>query len=488
MSGQSAAQNKLLVDRVRETIALALKSPYYQRALFEKKKYADTVPEYSSQSVTRMFIEDLSSIPFLKNISGIEYYQQRIRILASSGDLVVLTEPMDEDYETYNRHFLQLGSPTFIDVTPRPGTGMSVVENALSSPNFHKYLQILAQKNRELHIHPYMGSPAVWRIAEYSLNKYKLKTKIHAPLPGISSLVNNKNEFMELVRNLCGPAYVPEYLTARSISALSKNVRQLAHRFNKIVLKLPDCASSMGTKVFNRSEILSLTGSELQRRITHLLQSMEWDHQSAVVVSKWYDNVVQSPSVQLWLPPLSSGYPTVEGIYEQILEGEEKVFNGSMPAQLEPALEKELTEMSYLLAVYIQQLGYIGRCSFDTIITSGDRSAPAIKFVECNGRWGGTSLPMSLIFRLFSPTRYPYYQARDYISPCLRGKNFAYLLEKMGDQCYSRNNSSGRYIFYNVGGLAQHGKLDVIILGENSQECQDLWNSKFSVASHLEWN
>jgi len=52
------------------------------------------------------------------------------------------------------------------------------------------------------------------------------------------------------------------------------------------------------------------------------------------------------------------------------------------------------------LAVLLQELGYFGRCSFDAVISGPDLDNAELHWIECNGRWGGVSLPMTLANRL----------------------------------------------------------------------------------------
>jgi hypothetical protein len=94
------------------------------------------------------------------------------------------------------------------------------------------------------------------------------------------------------------------------------------------------------------------------------------------------------------------------------------------------------------------------------------------KFVECNGRWGGTSTPMHLVDRLVPQPRPPYW-AQDFMHRGLVGARFDELLESVGDALFDPATGKGRYIFYNVGPLVRHGKLDVISLGSSAKDAED---------------
>ena len=161
---------------------------------------------------------------------------------------------------------------------------------------------------------------------------------------------------------------------------------------------------------------------------------------------------------------MGEGKPFVDGVYEQLLIGPEKVFLGSVPARLDEAHVDWMVKASQLIIDGYQQLGYVGRCSFDFIIHEG---TPYL--VECNGRWGGTSIPMQLVDRIVPGPR-PAYRARDYVSDALKGVAFNDLIRCLGDSLYDRRTGKGRFIVYNVGCLEPFGKFDVIALGESQEE------------------
>ena len=171
-----------------------------------------------------------------------------------------------------------------------------------------------------------------------------------------------------------------------------------------------------------------------------------------------------SPSTQVWVPPEGAGPPRLDGVYEQLLEGERRVFAGSRPSTLPAAVNRRLGHAALSVAAALQALGYVGRCSFDHLVVGDPEGEPELRFVECNGRWGGTSLPMHLLDRLF-PGKRPNYRAQDFVQPALTGVSFREILERVGDAAWSRRRPGGRFIFYNVGPLAEHGKLDVVALG-----------------------
>jgi len=161
---------------------------------------------------------------------------------------------------------------------------------------------------------------------------------------------------------------------------------------------------------------------------------------------------------------MGAGRPHVDGVYEQLLIGPEKVFLGSVPAQLDAQDIAWMKRVSQLVTEGYQQLGYVGRCSFDFIIHDG---TPYL--VECNGRWGGTSIPMQLMDRVFGTPR-PCYRARDYVSDGLKGMRFTDLVGLLGESLYDVRTGRGKFIVYNIGCLEPFGKFDVIAFGDSQED------------------
>jgi hypothetical protein len=88
------------------------------------------------------------------------------------------------------------------------------------------------------------------------------------------------------------------------------------------------------------------------------------------------------------------------------------------------------------LALLFQHLGYFGRCSFDTVIAGDSLEGAALHWIECNGRWGGVSLPLTFLNRLFSPEALPAYVIVQRSELSLPPLSFAEALERLDDQLY----------------------------------------------------
>ena len=227
----------------------------------------------------------------------------------------------------------------------------------------------------------------------------------------------------------------------------------------------------MGNAVFSGDSIASLDPREVKTDVLSFLERTEWEEGETVLAVEWADTD-DSPSTQLWIPPYGGGAPRLDGVYEQILKGEEKIFVGSRPSTLPPRVNRALVEASMAMALVFQRLGYVGRCSFDFIVTGDLEADFDIKMTECNGRWGGTSTPMSLVDRLIKGAR-PDYIAQDFVHQDLEGAHFTDVLVATEEHHYNPATGEGRFVFYNVGPLEGRGKLDVVSLGATPEDAME---------------
>ena len=171
----------------------------------------------------------------------------------------------------------------------------------------------------------------------------------------------------------------------------------------------------------------------LQSLWQYLLRSLRelgWGGRYPLLVGVWESPLVASPSVQLWIPHRTIGAPVVEGIFEQIVE--EGQFVGASPSTLPAALRQRIAEEAVYIACLFQELGYFGRCSLDAVLLDSG----ALLWIECNGRWGGVSIPMTLINRLIGE-----WQSRSFVivhrfGLRLRARSFAEVVAELRDRLF----------------------------------------------------
>jgi len=317
-------------------------------------------------------------------------------------------------------------------------------------------------------VHPYMGIEDVWELAAMLSVDSRTPVRVISPPPPVTWIANDKALFDELVARVLGREALVETRISRDAAAIETDLRMMSQRHNRVGLKRTRCASAMGNAVFASCDVHAEV--DAADAVQEFLRRTEWPVGEEVLTVAWLDTDL-SPSTQLWIPPLDSGEPRLDGIYEQILKGEEKVFVGSRPSTLPDAVNQELATGALLVAAALQELGYVGRCSFDHLVTGDPKGEFDVVFTECNGRWGGTSTPMSLLDRLLHGPR-PAYRAQDLVFPELIGASLTDLLELAGELVFHAESGQGRFIFYNIGPLHGHGKFDVISIGEDQDDAE----------------
>ena len=411
-------------------------------------------------------LDDVSGIPFLEDIAGVEEYQHRGRLRAGDHDVYVTVTPEMTGYEMYCRENLQLGAPEHLVADP-VGPPIAVAK-ACTSGRTHERLVEIARAARGMTIHPYMGIEDVWELAAMLGVDSQGEVRVLSPPPPVTWIANDKAMFGELVTRVLGRDALVETRTSRDADNIQADLRAMAARHDRVGLKRTRCASAMGNAVFASRDVQ--TRESAAQAVDEFLERTDWPEGEDVLTVAWLDTDL-SPSTQLWIPPLGLGEPRLDGIYEQILVGEERVFVGSRPSSLPDAVNRALAEGAIRVAAALQELGYVGRCSFDHLVTGDPKDDFAVVFTECNGRWGGTSTPMSLLDRLLRGPRPPY-RAQDVVFPELVGARLPDLFELIGDALFETETGRGRFIFYNLGPLDGHGKFDVISIGSDQEDAE----------------
>ncbi|MEM1202166.1 MAG: hypothetical protein AAGN66_02940 [Acidobacteriota bacterium] len=415
-----------------------------------------------------LHLEDFSAIPFLKDIVGVDEYQHRARVRASEGQLFAAATEPAEGYEDYCRDRLGLGRVTFVHA---PGGGtLSPAEACLDADPLGR-LVTAAKGAGAMTFHPYMGIDAVWRLGAEVRRRAGVPVSVLAPPPPVTWIANDKAAFGSLVRAVLGDDAWAECFDSAVPEQLAAHLLDLTDRHTQVGLKRLRCASAMGNRVFDGAHLRSLGTAGVDAAVREFLATTEWDGEEEVQAVAWLGTDC-SPSTQLFIPPDGLGDPQVDGIYEQLLEGPEKVFLGSRPSTLPAEVHGRLANYSLRLATALQRLGYVGRCSFDFLLLGDPEKAPRLVLTECNGRWGGTSTPMTLVDRVTGGERPPY-RAQDVLHPGLVGRSLAEVLGALGDEAFDARSGRGRYLLYNVGPLRRFGKLDVIALGRTQGEAED---------------
>jgi hypothetical protein len=350
------------------------------------------------ESCPSLVLEDHSWIELFETLGDVSY-SYRACILAGRDDLVAVGIGRCPAFEDYCRTTLGLGD--FEVLAPcRTDPKESLSLRCARDPEFVGRAAAKARQFGGLNVLPYMGTGGVWHLAGRIAAVSGVPVSVAAPPPNLTRRVNNKLWFARRMKQALGRAALPDAFAAYGLAALIQKASILARRNATVAVKLPASASSAGNIVLDDRDLIGTPAKELREQIDGRLRASGWRGEFPLMVTAWEAPVLSSPSVQLWIPLPQEGEVAVEGIFDQALRGTSAEFVGATRSTLGEALCQRLADEAAALGYLFQELGYFGRCSLDSIIVGESEEAAHLHWIECNGRWGGTSIPMTLANRL----------------------------------------------------------------------------------------
>ncbi len=303
-------------------------------------------------------------------------------------------------FQEHCRDDLGLGGPSIL-VPASSGRPTPLSLRCANDSEVMARLSEIARAYGHLNVAPYLATGGVWALAGLVAQESGAKVHVAGPPPGLCRKANNKIWFAQRVSELLGGDALPETMSARGWAMLAHSVRECARKYPSVGVKLPSASGAAGNLVIDSDVVRRLPS--LRAVVSHLrrlLQHLGWEDPFPMLVSVWEESVLATPSVQLWIPLRGQGEPIVEGVFDQSVEPERGKFVGCNPSLLSGDLKERLAYEAALFGALFQELGYFGRCSFDSILVGDDLTNAELHWIECNGRWGGTSIPMTLANRL----------------------------------------------------------------------------------------
>jgi pre ATP-grasp domain-containing protein len=370
-----------------------------------KQKYTLDTPEQYHPDIhqglvdkPKLLMEDHSWIRLFET-EGDEAYSYRSLLFADENDLVVIGVKRCKSFENYCHQTLGFGKPDILmpEQDPRP---KSLTTRCINDSKIINTIVSHARQNEGLNIVPYMGTSETWRLAAIIADRSAVSVNVAAPLPALTQMVNNKVWFTQCVSELLGNSSVPPAHKAYNLSLLTKEITDLVQRYDKVAIKLADSASSAGIIVIDSGDLRGVPLHEVKTCLEQLLTRRRWCGTYPLMASAWESPIMTTPSVHFWIPDRAEGDPILEGIFDQVVSGINMEFTGAIPTELDTNWQNKITHEASMIAMLFQELGYFGRCSLDAILVGNDLTSARLHWVECNGRWGGVSIPLSLAHRL----------------------------------------------------------------------------------------
>jgi hypothetical protein len=412
-----------------------------------------------------LLIEDHYAIRLFESF-GNQAYSYRTLLLARPGDVVVIGGSRSPAFEHYCSEVLGLGPVEILE----PAASARIESLASRCARDSVVMEKLAARAREqggLSIVPYMGSGGVWALAGALAARADTPVHVCAPPPRLTRSTNDKIWFSECVDRLIGRQARPAAWPVWNSAMLAAGVAKLARDHASLVIKLPDSASSKGNLLLDAARFAGRPLGELRQDLVALMRGAGWHDGLPVLLSAWEHPVLVSPSAHLWIPQTGSDDPVVEAVFEQTLAGTGRAFAGAVPTTLPVHWQQRLVDESAQLGLLFQRLGYVGRCSFDAILVGSNLDGAVLHWIECNGRWGGVSLPLTLAARLFGDWQKRPFVIVERSGLCGSSHDFSEIIAALEDELFTADGRQAGAVILSPAPLEMGSGYEIMVFDDD---------------------
>lgn len=342
-----------------------------------------------------LYFEDHRSIELITEDAAM-MFEYRSLGLAGDDDLYIISRPRNRDFEAYLRDQVGLGSPHVRPVTRPAGRPIGPPIARLIQDDAALMEDLADRARAGLNISPFLATGDVWSLAGAVAKRAGRPVHVCGPSPQLTQRANDKLWFAARATELLGEDAAPPTLSTHGLAAAAARIRQLADRHESLVLKYPSSAGSAGNLRFPAKRFQGRSLTAIRADLADHLQQLAVRPHFPLLLGVWEHPVAESPSAQLWIPLKEDGPPVLEGVFVQALEGGTGAFIGARRAMLPTPIMDRLVNEAQRLGLFFQDIGYFGRLSFDAVLIGETLEAAAIHWIECNARWGGVSIPMTV--------------------------------------------------------------------------------------------
>ena len=413
-----------------------------------------------------VFYEDHSEISLFRGIgSGPLAY--RSFLLSDEDDIFLLDGDRCPTFEVYCHKVLGLGASTVLQPAPQSGLLVPLARRCAEDEGILKHLCKAAAIKGELNLVPYMGTGNAWRLAAAVANRSGAEVLVAAPPPRLTKRVNDKLWFFERVREALDCGASPLTYSVFGPAALAARLRALASRSPRVAVKIPDSAGSVGNVMIESGTLVGKPLALIRQNILDILGEQGWRSTYPLMVGVWDYPVIASPSVNIWIPRREEGPPIIEGIFTQTLQGPAAKFIGAEPSEFPESLTERILRDGVCLAYYLQSIGYFGQCGFDAILVGDSLESASIHWIECNGRWGGVSIPIAVANRLIGDWSNNHIIIIQQTHLHLPSRPFGAILDKIRKHLFSPASRDEGVVVTTPERLLYGSGLDLLVIGDN---------------------
>ncbi len=181
------------------------------------------------------------------------------------------------DFERYRSE--QVGLGPIVSINVRGFTGkplLPLAERCLLDAAAFSQIVERTKRAGGLTIVPHIGTGSVWRLAASIAEATGLEVCVASPPLPLTRRVNDKLWFARLAAEVLGETALPPTYAAYGPAVLAHRLRLLARSAERVVVKVPDSAGSVGNVCLTAREVADASLSDIRSRMLRVLRAVGW--------------------------------------------------------------------------------------------------------------------------------------------------------------------------------------------------------------------
>lgn len=239
--------------------------------------------------------------------------------------------------------------------------------------------------------------------------------------------------------------------------------------FSEVVIKYDEGVAALGSRRFIREEFLTKFSSFENFLSDRSSQEVLPKYSKDFVIEGWYDNVLYSPSIQLFISP--SGAVELVSTHIQLFYENKMRYKGCLSSHfIEEDVQKSLVTTGISLASVFAEKGYRGHLAFNAILLPDKK----LLWEELNPRRVMSSYPFQIRKKIFGEKA----DEISYVSKHVQKSNWKEksiedMLALLSPVLFSCEKNSGIVPFdYSL--LLAHGRLSLVAFATNKEDAVKL--------------
>ncbi len=220
-------QSPLITDHRGRTLVREYASRLQAQSWFEQDNSLVKLATTELVDAPCLVLDDFTDVALFP-ANGL-FLEQRGRLRAMPGDLLVTATPIDEAFEAYVKRDLGLGGVQWLQA-PAAANSIKLAQACWQDRAVRREIVHAVRAGGLRYVHPHMGNHDVWRMAQLIADAAHCPLQVIAPPPVVAHWANDKVAFAQAVADLLGRSFVPEHLSAYGFAFLSQRVQELRKR------------------------------------------------------------------------------------------------------------------------------------------------------------------------------------------------------------------------------------------------------------------